>query len=298
MKETAMCARTVIGFLVIGFLGTAVSARAQAPQPRPSRPTLGVVIDESQQAPDQKGVVVRDVDPAGPAAKAGLRPGDVIVRIEDKDVGNFDGLRKTLADHKAGDKLSVTVMRDGKEKKLSVSLGARRQRPSAGEGGGAPPEGRQAFLGIMTQPLTPETKSQLNIDTNEGVVVTDVRSGTPASKAGIRRGDVITKVDGKAIANPEELRDAVRALRPGQEVTVSIARGGKNQEIKVRPEEASGDLRFGLPSPPQGGFGRPSFEGLPSFGEDRQTIQRLEQRIQELEKRVQELEKKRGESPK
>jgi serine protease Do len=256
------------------------------------------VIDESQQTPDQKGVVVRDVDPAGPAAKAGLKAGDVIVRIEDKDVANFDTLRKTLADHKAGDKLSVTVMREGKEKKLNVSLGTRRPRPSAGEGGGAPREGRQAFLGIMTQPLTPETKSQLNIDTNEGVVVTEVGPGTPASKAGLRRGDVITKVDAKAIGNPDELRDAVRALRPGQNVTLSVARGGKNQEIKVRPEEASSDLRFGLPSLPPGGFGRPTFEGLPTFGEDRQTIQRLEQRIQELEKRVQELEKKRSESPK
>ena len=81
-------------------------------------------------------------------------------------------------------------------------------------------------------------------------------------------------------------------------LTLSVARGGKSQEIKVRPEEASGDLRFGQPPLPGGGLGRPPFEGLPTFGEDRQTIQRLEQRIQELEKRVNELEKKRGESPK
>src|ERR1700730_7948512 len=109
--------RIVSAFLVIGFLGTAVAAKGQAPQPRAPgeqrapRATLGVMIDESRQTPDQKGAVVRDVDPAGPAAKAGMKPGDVIVRIEDKDVANFDSLRKTLTDHKAGDKLSVTVMR-------------------------------------------------------------------------------------------------------------------------------------------------------------------------------------------
>jgi S1-C subfamily serine protease len=298
-----MSARIASAFLVIGFLGTAVAAKGQAPQQRAPgeqrapRATLGVMIDESQQTPDQKGAVVRDVDPAGPAAKAGMKPGDVIVRIEDKDVANFDSLRKTLADHKAGDKLSVTVMRDGKEKKLTVTLAARRPRPSVGGGGGAPREGGQAFLGIMTQPLNAETKSQFNVDANEGVVVTEVGPGTPASKAGIRRGDVITKVDGKAISNPDELRDAMHAVRPGQEVTLSVARGGKSQEMKVRPEEASGDLRFGLPPLP-GGIGRPPFEGFPTFGDDRQTIQRLEQRIQELEKRVHELEKKRGDSPK
>jgi serine protease Do len=294
-----MSARIVSAFLMIGFLGTAVAAKGQAPQQqRAPRATLGVVIDESRQTPDQKGLVVRDVDPAGPAAKAGVKPGDVIVKIDDKDVANFDSLRKALTDHKPGDKLSVTVMRDGKEKKLTVTLASRRPRPAAGSGGGAPREGGQAFLGILTQPLTPETKSQFNIDANEGVVVTQVGPGTPASKAGIRGGDVITKVDGKAITNPEELRDAVRAVRPGQDLTLSVARGGKSQEIKVRPEEASGD-RFGLPPlPGGGGLGRPPFEGLPAFGEDRQTIQRLEQRIQELEKRVHELEKKRGESPK
>jgi S1-C subfamily serine protease len=292
-----MSARIVSAFLVIGFLGTAVAAKGQAPQPRAPRATLGVVIDESRQPPDQKGVVVRDVDPAGPAGKAGLKPGDVIVRIEDKDVANFDSLRKTLTDHKPGDKLSVTVMRDGKEEKLTIALAPRRPGPAVGGPAGAPREGGQAFLGIFTQPLTPETKSQFNIDANEGVVVTQVGPGTPASKAGLRGGDVITKVDGKAITNPDELREAVRAARPGQDLTLSVARGGKSQEVKVRPEEASGDLRFGQPALP-GGLGRPLFEGLPTFGEDRQTIQRLEQRIQELEKRVHELEKKRGESPK
>jgi S1-C subfamily serine protease len=292
-----MSARIVSAFLAIGFLGTAVAAWGQPPQQRAPRATLGVAIDESRQTPDQKGAVVRDVDPAGPAAKAGLKPGDVIVKVEDKDVANFDNLRKALTDHKPGDKLSVTVMRDGKEKKLSVTLAPRRPRPSVGGSGGPPREGGQAFLGIMTQPLTPETKSQFNVDANEGVVVTEVGPGTPASKAGIRRGDVITKVEGKAIANPEELRDAVRTVRPGQDLTLSVARGGKSQDIKVRPEEASGDMRFGLPAAPQG-LGRAPFEGLPTFGEDRQTIQRLEQRIQELEKRVRDLENKRGESPK
>jgi S1-C subfamily serine protease len=298
-----MSAKVVSAFLVIGFLGTAVAAKGQAPQPRAPgeqrapRATLGVIIDESRQTPDQKGAVVRDVDPAGPAAKAGMKPGDLIVKVEDKDVATFDNLRKALTEHKPGDKLSVTVMRDGKEKKLTVTLAARRPRPAVGGGAGAPREGGQVFLGILTQPLTPETKSQFNTEANEGVVVTEVGPGTPASKAGVRRGDVITKLDGKAIANPEELREAVRAVRPGQDLTISVARAGKSQEIKVRPEEASGDLRFGLPPLPEG-LGRPSFEGLPTFGEDRHTIQRLEQRIQELEKRVNELEKKRGESPK
>ena len=242
----------------------------------------------------EKGIVVQDVDPEGPAAKAGLKRGDMIVKVGDKDVSDYNGLVDMLRKHKPGDKLSLKVMRDGKEHTLDVTLGERRSRPSPRSSGEAPRENAPAFLGVATQPLTPEMKSQLK--TEEGVLITQVGPETPAARAGIRRGDVITKVGGKAVADPEQLREAVRSAHAGQELTLSVVREGKSQDIKVRPEESPGESRIGLPSLPPGV--RSAFEGFPTLGDDRQTIQRLEQRIQELEKRVRELEKKETSSGK
>jgi len=277
--------------LVIGFLATSL-VKAQPPATtRPPRATLGV---EIQQGGAEKGIVVQDVDPEGPAAKAGLKRGDMIVRVGDKDVSDYNTLVDMLRKHKPGDKLSVKVMRDGKEHMLDVTLGERRVRPSPRTSGEAPRENGPAFLGVATQPLTPEMKSQLKAE--EGVLVTQVGPETPASRAGIRRGDVITKVNGKAIGDPEQLRESVRSAHAGQELTLSVVRDGKSQDIKVHAEQSPGESRFGLPSLPPGV--RSAFEGFPTIGDDRQTIQRLEQRIQELEKRVRELEKKETSSGK
>ena len=280
--------------LVIGFLATSV-VKAQPPATtRPPSATLGVEIQAPREGAAEKGIVVQDLDPEGPAAKAGIKPGDTIVKVGDKEVSDYNSLVDMLRKHKPGDKLSVKVMRDGKEHALDVTLGERRSRPSPRSSGEAPRENVPAFLGVATQPLTPAMKSQLK--TEEGVLVTQVGPETPAARAGIRRGDVITKVDGKAVADPEQLREAVRSAHAGQELTLSVARDGKSQDIKVRAEQSPGESRFGLPSLPPGV--RSAFEGFPTLGDDRQTIQRLEQRIQELGKRVRELEKKETSSGK
>ena len=201
-----------------------------------------------------------------------------------------------LRQHKPGDQVTIHVMRDGKEQSLKVTLGERRRQGARGGPAAAEPrEGGTAFLGVQTRPMSPEAKSQFKVDVNEGAVVMDVAPDTPASKAGFKPGDVIVKFDGKAIASPDDLREAVRGAKPGHDATVTVARGNKQEDLKAHLEESPVETRFRFPPMPQSGIRSPLGDGLsPPFGGDQETIQRLQRRIQELEARIREMEKKQA----
>jgi S1-C subfamily serine protease len=282
-------------FALVGLIACAGFLHAQE---RPSRPkaSLGVMVGPMAPPGEQGGVAVLQVAPDSPAAKAGMKPGDVIVKAGDKSIKDFDDLLNTLAQHKAGDKLPLEVRRDGKEQKLTVTLG---QRP-AGQNPpreGQPPQRTAAFLGVQSQPVTPELKSRLNLGADQGVLVTEVVPNSPAAKAGLKTEDVITAVNGKAVNDPRQLREAVRQAGVGKEVTLKVVRGQKTQELKAKLEEAPGGISF--PSFPPGfrppeGFPNPG--GQPPFvsGDAQKKIQQLEKQVQDLEKRVRELEKKQS----
>jgi len=166
------------------------------------------------------------------------------------------------------------------------------QLPARRPGEGALfPERTGAFLGVQTQPLTPQIKEKLNVTTDAGVVVTEVLPDTPAAKAGLKRDDIIVSFAGKAVSNPKELRDAVHAAGVGKDVSLSIMRGREKKELHVRLEESPVDGLSIFPTP---------FDGklAPSILEAVERASHLERRVQELEKRVRELEQNRGAPPK
>src|SRR5262249_40867858 len=153
-----------------------------------------------------QGPAVRRVTPDSPAARAGLQEGDVITRVDGRQVDDPQTLLNVLAQHKPGDKLKFQVQRDGKEKSLDVTLGT---RPAARAGEGLPgsrlPRERPtAFLGVQAVPmeeLTPRLKERLGISAENGLVVMEVLPDSPAAKAGLRHGDVITGVNGLVTNN-------------------------------------------------------------------------------------------------
>jgi S1-C subfamily serine protease len=278
----------VLGLALLGLAWASAPAQAQPPA-RPPRVALGVMVEPTRDA-DRAGLVVRQVEPDSPAAKAGLRAGDTITKVEDKEVKDFEGLVNTLARHKPGDSLTFQVLRDGKEQDLKVTLG---ERPALLPGPRSEPaERRAAFLGVQTQRLTPELRDRLGLGADAGVIVTDVVANTPAAKAGLKPDDVITAVDGKNITDPAQLREAIQRAGAGKQVTLSLVRGKEKQEVKAELQEAPSDVGLGprpmpLPGFPPGEFPGPAFDG-------QRHVQRLERRIEELEKRVRELEQKLG----
>lgn len=268
-----MAARWLPVLALVGLFWHASLAPAQAPE-RPRRPYLGVLAEAVPGGTERAGVRVRDVAPGSPAAEAGLKRGDEIVKVGNKKVENFEGLANALTQHKPGDKVPLEVVRDGKEQTLTVTLG---ERPRAAQPAQPPRRRATAFLGVETRPLTPEEKTRLGVSVDSGAEVMEVAPGTPAAAAGLQRGDVITSLDGKAVSNPEALREAVRQAGAGKEVTVQAARGKETKEFKAKLEESPADFFTPLPFP----------EGRGS----------LERRLERLERRVQELETKLGQQP-
>ncbi len=274
-----MRTQVVLVLALAGLLagGKTALVRAQAPE-QPPRVYLGILAEPPSAGADSSGVVVRAVSPNSPAEKAGLKRGDVITGVGDREVKDFEGLVNVLARHKPGEKLTFKVRREGKEQELGVTLA---ERPSEG-GGPARLIRPTAFLGVETRDLTPEDRDRLKVKADSGAVVVEVIPNTPADRAGLKRDDVITRVNDHAVSGPRELRRAVREAGPGKSLTLQVARGGETKELKARLEEGPADL-FEPPFQPP--FQPPLLEGAGR-------VQRLEQRVNELEKRLRDLEKK------
>jgi S1-C subfamily serine protease len=260
-----------------------------APRNPPSRASIGIGIEPTPADAQHPGLVIRELRPNGPAARAGLESGDILTKVDDQNVKTYEDLANIIGKHKPGDKISFRVLRDGKEVTKSVTLG---QRNVLGQEGGETPRGRAAaFLGIQLGPLTQEARNRVGEKAENGALVTDVLPNTPAAKAGLEAGDVITQINTKAVTDPEEVREAIRGTGPGKQVTLQVMRGNEKKELKATLEQAPAEFGFGRPT---GRYG----EGPPGFPmiQDLQKIPQLERRIEQLERRLRDLEQKSGQS--
>ncbi|MFN4257958.1 MAG: PDZ domain-containing protein [Gemmataceae bacterium] len=196
-----------------------------------TKPYVGIAL----QAPPEAGVTgawIAHVAPDSPAAKAGLRRGDVITHVNDKDIENPQAVIDRVAAQQPGDELTFTVMRDGQEHACKVTLGIRPvvQLPPMPS---FPRTRDTAFLGVHIDELTPEMKDRLKVDVDHGAVVMDVIPDSPAAEAGLKVDDVITLVNDRKIDGPRELRAAVREMGVGKEVTLRVNRGANSMDIQV-----------------------------------------------------------------
>lgn len=111
-------------------------------------------------------------------------------------------------------------------------------------------EGRGAWLGIYLQEITPDLSSALNLKSERGALVRQVEEGSPASAAGLEKGDVIVGVDGHAVAGPSEVTERVRAHSPGERVRIKIVRLGRERTLTARLAERPADFGESLHDEP------------------------------------------------
>ena len=155
------------------------------------------------------GALVSAVQPGSPAEKGGVERGDVITAIDGKEARDGNTLRNQIAQLPPGRDVNLTVLRDGKERTIGVTLAELRSPNTESRGGDA--ESGSAGYGLSVEPLTPDVARQLGVSGSAGVVVTGVQESGRAAEAGLRRGDVITDVDGKAVTNADQLRSALKS---------------------------------------------------------------------------------------
>jgi serine protease Do len=179
-----------------------------------------------------QGALVASVTDDSPAARSGLRPGDVIVRYDGKPVDSPRALPLLVANTEVGRAVDLGVIRDGALQVLRVAVGTAPDTREARATPGAPPaEGRTTErLGLELQELTPEIARRLGVKDERGVVVTEVRPDSPAAQAGLAAGDVIREVN----------RQPVRGL---EDVDRGMARAGTEKQILLRIER-EGSQRY------------------------------------------------------
>jgi len=208
-----------------------------------SRGYLGVAIQDIDEdmakalsLRSTEGALVSDLTKQGPAEKAGLERGDVIVAYDGKPVADSTDLRNRVAAGAPGSKVPLTLLRGGHEKELGVELG---ERPAdAGHPGGEDEPGSEAepsaVLGIETQTLTPELARQLGYEAGSGVVVADVTRGGPGDEAGLRRGDLIREVDQSPVKDEGSFRRAIGRVKSGDSVALLVQRSGSTFFAAIR----------------------------------------------------------------
>jgi serine protease Do len=206
---------------------------------RVSRGKIGITIQEVNAQHAQafglerpRGALVSSVEEGGPGARAGLRPGDVILGVNGQPVERSSELPTIIASQKPGTPVELRIWRDRKEqmvKARTVELEEQQQRTAMQRGGGAGPRTDEAAqLGLAVRPLSPEEKAQA--ETKGNIVIEQVTG--PAADAGLQRGDIILGVNSRPIQSVQELREA--AKKAGQTVSLLIQRGDAQIFVPLR----------------------------------------------------------------
>lgn len=179
-----------------------------------------------------QGVIITKVMENTPAEKAGLKEGDLILKIDEKEVNSSTELRQIITKIQPGKKVIVTVLREenGKiiEKKIPVIIG---KRPKEVE------EEKEKFRGITVSEIDEKTKKYYGITEKRGVVVIEVEKDSPAEEAGIETGDIILKISDREITDLETYRNVIKKIPEDKWVRVQIKRKNTYLLIGIAPEK-------------------------------------------------------------
>lgn len=241
--NTAILSRTG-GFAGVGFAIPINLARGVAEQivatGEVRRGFLGVAPqtltpDLAERFKASRGALVAEVTPDSPAEKAGLRPGDVITALNGAEVADPRQLLLTVSQIAPGETVKVEYLRGGEQRVADVELDRRPDAAGRRGGGRGGSEGTDDGVldGVMVSDLTREMRQQLQIPENvQGAVVTGIEPGSPASRQGLRTGDVIQEIEQQPVRSAD---DAVRRSEelPGPKTMIRIWRDGRSTYVMI-----------------------------------------------------------------
>lgn len=225
-----------IGFAVPSSMVRRVVTAAIAGRPL-VRPWLGIYgIEVNPQIagmlglPRPVGVVIDHLHPDGPLAQAGLAPGDVILALNGREVKDMTSLRFSAATHEIGETVALTIYRRGRIGRIAVEMMAPPEQPPR-----TPKllRGYHHFGGATVAGLSPALAEDMNLDSAiAGVVVLGVRPASRAASNGLRRGDIVLAINGKAVAEVKDLDRFIRKPFPGWKVLVR--RDDRDLEVELK----------------------------------------------------------------
>jgi S1-C subfamily serine protease len=267
---------------------------SQQPPAGAQRGYLGLVGDDRDEA--GRGVRVLEVVADGPAAKGGVRVGDRITAVDAQPIQDMQDLEEAMDRKAAGEKLGLSVERNGAQRQLSITLG--RRAPTVAnrnveELPGPGPALEQASgkkLGLSTVAVTAEARRQNNLSDSKGALVNLITPGMAADRAGIPLGAVITAVDDKLVNSPTELAAAVRRTT-ADSVELTYWHRGQENRHRVPLVDSGANPAAVPPGPTAQDVPQPQPSDaptLPASAEER--IAQLEARLRDLQVRLEKLE--------
>ncbi len=167
----------------------------------------------------ERGALVGDVVAQGPADKAGIKRGDVIISYDGKKVDESTTLPALVASTPVGKKVAVEVMRDGKISTINVAVGRLNDSTAA-----LSPAQEKSQWGLAMKNIRPEERSQMGLTGNDGVLVTAVMPGSPAANAGVQPGDVILQVNRSPVSSVQGVKEEVGKTREGKPLLLLLRR--------------------------------------------------------------------------
>lgn len=209
------------GYVVRGYMGSGIQ-------------DLTEPLAESFGLPREHGVLIGSVEDGGPAATAGLRPGDVVTKFGGKRVTSTHELLLIVAESRPGTTARVEYIRDGKKRQTRLAVAERpdAQRPKAVPAKSTPKKS-DSRLGVSVRPVDAQVARAMDLDSARGLLVQQVAPGSAASKV-LRPGDVILEADGAAVSSVGELGRALDATAEGESLRLLIQRDGRTMFVAVR----------------------------------------------------------------
>jgi serine protease Do len=197
-------------------------------------------IAETLGVPENTGALVAGITPEGPAAKAGIESGDVIMKFDGKDVTTMRGLPRIVAQTQIGKNVDVEALRKGERKNFKVVVGRLDEDDKPSEPAKAEPKGPdkpapgRAMIGLKVTPLTDELRRKHGLDRSiKGLLVTEADPQSPAAEKGIKAGDVIVEAAQEQVNSVDDLARNVEKVR----------KSGR-KAVLLRVEDGKGDMRF------------------------------------------------------
>lgn len=198
---------------------------------RVTRAWLGVYIQDviprmERQLGVREGALVSEVVADSPAAKAGIKAGDVIVAVDGEKIKTSNDLQVAIMYRSPGERVQVTLVRDKRTLTVEVVLEARPEEGAVG----APRQGLSKF-GLTVQDLTPELRSRYGITQDSGVVVVAVEPGSRGYWGGVQVGDVVVEVNREPVSSVPDWNRLVSQLGEDEEVLLTVVRSGRTRFI-------------------------------------------------------------------
>jgi S1-C subfamily serine protease len=201
--------------------------------------------DDKEEYGTDFGLLVTSVLEGEAAEKAGIKKHDVIRYFNKKKMLSTDDLIDAVRDTKPGTKAKVKIMRDGKPKELTVTVGELKSQFSwfdsdrgknflfrSGKGRG--------YLGVHMHELNKDLAEYFGVNADEGVLILKVEEDSPAEKAGLKSGDIISEIDGKKVRDAGKVGKVVSAYEKGDKIELKIVRHKKEKSVKVELGETTG----------------------------------------------------------